>query len=237
MSALSQIGEGHPVVVGMVGTQFHHAMLVYGFVHRPEAGIMDLLVANNWKSDEDLNLKSRDAEAIRVFLNEDHVGPILEWRYSGGIRDYEIDRLFVVDVKREYEHDRRHLDGLVDVRLNQLVEGRRGIFVVEGAAGAWLTNGESVTGYQNSRTKEEIPDVVFDKVDRTYRFEYPADGEYWLELDDDLGSRILHFLPGEERGLETAWIEETTAPEDGEAVRIRVSSGMDEPHWALVAEE
>ncbi len=234
-SIVSRISTGEPVVVGLTGPQLHHAMLVYGFIHRPESGTVDLLVANNWKSDQDLNLRSKNAEAIRVFLEQQGDGPTLEWRYREGTRNREIDRLFIVEVEREYQHERDQLDRLIAERLGRLSDSHRAVLVVEDAAGAWLTNGEDSTGYDRRRTQEDVEGVLFDKVSRTYRFEYPADGGLWLELADDAGARILHFHPGEEPGMETAWIEETPAPEEGATIRRRVSLEGRDPDWEIVA--
>ncbi len=231
-----RISTGEPVVVGFIGPQLHHAMLVYGFIHRPESETIDLLVANNWKSDQDLNLRSKNAEAVRVLLEQQGDSPMVEWWYSEGTRNYEIDRLFIVEVEREYEHDRDHLDRLIAGRLGQLSDSNRAVLVVEDAAGAWLTNGETSTGYDRRRMLEEIDDVLFDKVNQTYRFEYPADGGLWLELADDGGARILHFHPGEGPGTETAWVAETPAPEDGATIRRRVSLETSDVHWEVVAE-
>jgi len=235
-SIVSRINSGEPVVVGFMGPQLHHAMLVYGFIHRPESGIMDLLVANNWKSDQNLNLRSKNAETIRVFLEPQEDGPTLEWRYSKGIRNREIDRLFIVEVKLEYQHERVTLERLLATRLGQLSDSHRAILVVEDAGGAWLTNGEASTGHGRPRTDEELDDVLFDKVNRTYRFEYPADSEFWLELSDDVGARILFFHPGDGPGMETAWIDETPAPEEGATIRRRVSLDPEAPHWEVAAE-
>ncbi|MBU8913654.1 MAG: hypothetical protein KOO61_06485 [Spirochaetales bacterium] len=233
---VSRISAGDPVVVGFIGSQLHHAMLVYGFIHRPESGTIDLLFANNWKSDQDLNLRSKNAEAVRVLLEQQGDSPTLEWWHSEGTRNYEIDRLFIVEVEREYEHDPDHLDRLIAARLGQLSDGHRAVLVVEDAAGAWLTNGEISTGYDRRRMHEEIDDVLFDRVNRTYRFEYPADSGLWLELVDDGGARILYFHPGEEPGMETAWIEETSAPAEGTTIRRRVSLETGDPIWQVVAE-
>jgi hypothetical protein len=234
-SIVSRISAGEPVVAGFMGPALHHAMLVYGFIHRPESGTMDLLVANNWKSDQDLNLRSKNAETIRVFLEQEADGPMLEWRYSEGTRNREIDQLFIVEVKREYQHERDHLDGLIAALSGQLSDSHRALLVVEDAAGAWLTDGEATTGYDRRRTSEEIDDVLFDKVNRTYRFEYPADAELTLELADDVGARVLHFHPGEGPGTQTAWIQETPAPEEGATIRRRVSLETSAPGWDVVA--
>ena len=233
---VSRISAGEPVVIGLIGPQLHHAMFVYGFIHRPESGTLDLLVANNWKSDQNLNLRSKNAEAIRVFLEQQEDGATLQWRYSEGTRNSEIGRLFIVEVEREYEHERDYLDKLIAARLGRLSDSHRAVLVVEDAAGAWLTNGEASTGYDRRRTQEEIDDVLFDRIGRTYRFEYPADSELWLELADDVGARILHFHPGEEPGMEAAWIEETPAPEEGATIRRRLSLETRDPHWEVVAE-
>ncbi len=237
LAIVSRISAGEPVVVGFMGPQFHHAMVVYGFIHRPESGTMDLLVANNWKSDQNLNLRSKDAETIRVFLEREGDGPMIEWRYSEGTRNSQIDRLFIVEVEREYQHDREHLDRLLAARLGQLSDSHRALLVVEDAAGAWLTNGEASTGYIGRQTRGEIDDVVFDKVGRTYRFEYPADSELWLELADDAGARVLYFHPGDGPGTETAWVEETPVPEEGATIRRRVTLKTSDAQWVVVVAE
>lgn len=232
---MARIAAGEPVAVGFIGPQLHHAMLVYGYIRRPDRGFVDLLVSNNWKSDQDLNLRSRNAEAIRVFLEPSAGEPVFEWHYVDGVRDREIERLFIVEVLPEYHHDRETLENLVAERLDQLRREGRAIIVVEEADGVWLTNGEQATGRRSRQTVEELEGVLYDKVNDTYRFEFPANQGLWLELTDRGGARVLHYHPGDTSGADTAWIEEMPEPADGSVAHRRVDLQSDRPEWEIVS--
>jgi len=219
----ARIDSRIPVVAGFIGPSLHHAMLVYGYISRPEAGYVDLLVANNWKDDEDLNLRSRDAETVRVFTNAETLTDMFEWRYSGGTRNRPIDRLFIVDVERDFTPDRSGLDAIIAARRQVLESGGRAIVVVEDASAAWLTDGTHVTGYKDRRTLLQIGGVVLDRLDRAYRFEYPSDSDLSLGVTTDSPTRVLVYRPARSAGdadpaAEFAWIFSPEPPVDGESV-------------------
>lgn len=210
-----RIRDGEPGAVGFIGPELHHSMLVYGYIHDQESNYIDLLVANNWKSGEELNLRSLDAERVRVFLEEGREESLLEWSNLDGPRDRQPNRLFLVEVKEEYDPPEEPLRRFLSRRRRELADSQRSLLVVEDAREAWLTDGdETVTGYKERRTREELPEVSFDQVKRNFRFEYPQDRELWLELTDDEGVRILHLV-GEE-----AAVLATTLPEEDD-VRVQ----------------
>lgn len=218
----SRITAGEPVSVGFAGPNLHHSMLVFGFIRNRTTHTVDLLVANNWKNDEKLNIHSRDAEIIRLFLAPDHEGPMAQWRHENGVRKREIDRLFVVDVRRDpYVHERAPVDTLTAHLRNQLDTERRAIVVVEDAAGARVVDGERSTGWIRSRTTEELEEVWYERVGKTYRFTCPADAALELEIADGGGARVLSVFPGSESGLIISTILETEDTEEGETVTRR----------------
>ncbi|MFP4534331.1 MAG: hypothetical protein ACLFNP_01320 [Spirochaetaceae bacterium] len=195
---VERIGDGEPGAVGFIGPELHHSMLVYGYIHDYRGEYIDLLVANNWKSEEDLNLRSLDAERVRVFLEEEREESLIEWSNSDGPRKRQPNRLFLVEVNEEYDHPEEPLRRFLTARREELDEEGRALLVVENFREAWLTDGdEAVGGYKDRRIREELPGVLVDRVKRTVRFEYPRDRELWLELTDDEGGRILHLDGGE----------------------------------------
>lgn len=222
-----RIDAGEPVAVGFTGPELHHAMVVFGYLRREGRQTIDLLVANNWKSGEALNVHSRDAEIVTVARPESAVPPSIEWVHEGGARDRTIDRLFVVDVRRDpYELSRAPMDALLARRVREVLEGGTSILVVEEASGAWLTDGERHAGRLRSRTVDEIEGVAFDRVSRAYRFAYPAALHLELEIADDAGARVLRVEPGEGPAGLIASIERTDAPEEGATIvrRVRLAS-------------
>jgi hypothetical protein len=218
----SKIAAGEPVAVGFAGPDLHHSMLVFGFIRNHTTNTVDLLVANNWKNDEKLNIHSRDSEIIRLSLAPDHEGPIGQWRYEDGVRKREIDRLFVVDVRRDpYVHELALLDTLsVELRKQLDTEGRT-VVVVEDAAGARVVDGDHSTGWIGSRITEELEEVWFERVGKSYRFTCPADAAFELEIADTGGARVLIAAPGLEPGVIIPSIHVTEATEDGETVTRR----------------
>jgi hypothetical protein len=218
-----RIVSGEPVAVGFAGPDIHHSMLVFGFLRNRTTNTVDLLVANNWKNDEKLNIHSRDAEIVRVYLNPDLEQPRVQWRYDSGIRNREIDRLFMVDVSRDpYDHDRSLLDGLIDRLWDQVVPEQRAIIVVEESAGARIVSGEQSSGWFRSRRTNELEDVWYERVGDTYRFTCPADGDFKLEIADEGDSRILAVAPGREPG-DIAHYVVVTDPSDGDPITRRFS--------------
>lgn len=219
-----RVAAGEPVAVGFTGPDLHHAMVVFGVIRNEAAQTVDLLVANNWKSDEELNVHSRDAEMVTINADAGGAGDteadaLLTWRHEGGVRDRGIDRLFVVDVARdELELDPAPLERLLRGGLERFHAHGETIVVVENADGAWLTDGESRVGRRRSRTFDEIEGVRFERVSRAYRFAYPSSLDLELELADDAGARVLVVAPGGGPGAEVVMIEETERPADGETI-------------------
>jgi hypothetical protein len=198
---IHRISGGEPAAVGFIGPELHHSMLVYGFIREREKASVDLLVANNWKSEENLNLRSRDAETVRVDLREEAEGGRLRWSDVNGPRERQPDRLFLVDIEEEYTHAPGPMERLLRRRTAELRDAGHALVVVENAQEAWLTDSEErVTGYKQRRNREEIEGIRFDRVKRNYRFEYPEDSSLWLEFTDDQGARVLHFS-GEEGSI------------------------------------
>ncbi len=217
------IAAGEPVAVGFAGPDLHHSMLVFGFIRNRTTHTVDLLVANNWKNDEKLNIHSRDAEIIRLFLDPGHEGPVAQWRYEEGVRNREIDRLFVVDVPRDaYGHERTLLDGLTASLRKQLDSEGHAIVVVEEAAGARLVDGESSTGRIRNRITEELEDVWYERVGKSYRFTYPAGLPLELEIADVGGARVLTAAPGPDPGVIIAAVQVTEAAPEGATVTRRL---------------
>lgn len=194
----SRIIANQPVAVGFAGPDLHHSMLVFGYIRNNALETIDLLVANNWKSDEKLNIHSRDAEIVRLFLGEEHDGDRVVWRYDDGVRDREIDRLFVVDVPRDPAvHDKVHLEALLSrLRAEFLTEGRTRV-VVEDVAGARVTDGEQSTGRLRSRVREEIDGVWWERVGHSYRFSFPTDLLLQLDVvpEGEENPRVLAIAP------------------------------------------
>ena len=217
----SRVASGVPVAVGFGGPGFHHSMLVFGYIHNPARQTIDLLVANNWKSDEKLNIHSEDAEMVRLFLASDYEGPRIEWRYEGGLRTSVIDRLITLDVQRDpYTHDRALLDRLVAALCARATDENRALLIVEEAAGARLLAGDASTGRIRSQEIRALGDVWFEYLGRVHRFSYPAGMELELEIADDAGARVYSVTPGTEP--EAALITRTTPPTDGSTVTRRI---------------
>lgn len=214
-----RIAADEPVAVGFAGDDLHHSMLVFGYIRDPARRTVDLLVANNWKSDEKLNIHSRDAEIVRVFLDDAHADHPVEWRYEAGVRDRTIDRLFVVDVRGgEYEHDAALFEAmLAELRAEFRAAGDVRV-VVEEAAGARLTDGVRFSGQIGSRRVDDLEEVWFERVSRAYRLRYPADRALELELTDDVGARVLAAFPGATPDEVAVRVIETDAPEDARRV-------------------
>jgi len=231
---IETIRGGDPVVAGFMGPSLHHAMVVFGYIIRPNAKSLDLLVANNWKNEESSNIHSQDAEIVRVYEEPDENGPVFDWLYDSGDRGREIARLFRVPVMREFEHNRATLDAFVAGLHGRLVHENRAVLVVEDATGAWLTDGEKKTGYDRRRTSEELEGVVYDRVSEAHRFEYPADDDVWLEIDGDNDVMVYSYRPPSETRPEIAWIETIPASEDDETPVRRVSLDTEEVSWEVV---
>lgn len=222
------VRAGRPVVAGFSGPDLHHAMVVFGYIRHPGADNLDLLVANNWKSDEALNLHSRNAEMVRLRGDGESGLRTIDWLHHEGPRDREIHRLFAVELRPEpYEPDPAPLAALIDARLAALHESGMAVVVVEEAAGAWLTDGEQFSGRLRSQTKDEIQGVIFDRVGRAFRFAYPADAGLDLELRDDGGARILRVSPGVGIGGEFVSIDRTEPGEEEGLVTRRISLAVE----------
>ncbi len=221
----AHIAANEPVLTGFAGPNLHHSMLVFGAIYDPAHMTVDLLVANNWKSDEKLNIHSRDAEIIRLYLAGDHIGPRIEWRYEEGLRNRDIDRMFMVNVQKQYEHDRDLFVALLaELRASFRREGMVRV-VVEEAAGARLTDGERTSGQVGSRRSNALPDVWYERVGRAYRLAFPADAasDLVLEVSDDRGARVLAVFPGDATTGNAALIQTAVPPEEGARVIRRVA--------------
>ena len=214
--AEARITADQPVAVGFAGPDLHHSMLVFGFIRNEALETIDLLVANNWKSDEKLNIHSRDAEIVRIHLAEDHQGARVVWRYDDGVRDRDIDRLFVVDVPRDPAvHDRAVLEGLIAQLADAFLAEDRIRVVVEDAAGALLTDGEHTVGRLRSRVSNEIEGVWWERVGHTYRFSFPPELSLLLEVipEGEEDPRILAIAPREDSDQAIAVLQPVRASE------------------------
>jgi hypothetical protein len=209
------ITDGSPVVTGYIAPDLHHSMLVYGYILDRARERVDLIVANNWKDEEDLNLFSRDANIVRVHLAADHEAERIEWLTRSGSRKRTPDRMFVVEIQEEYDHDRRPMERLVARRIEELRDAGRRAIIAEDAGTAWITDADgNVTGYKRNRTHDEIAAVTYDRVQESVLFEYPVDGDYTLEFKDREAVRLFHVDPGTEAEEPTAWLHETEPPSD-----------------------
>ena len=226
------IDGGTPAVIGLMGPNLHHAMLAYGYIENTQAGYSDILVANNWKSEQNVNLRSRNAEFVRVYHNgaPDEDTPIVDWHYADGSRNKTVTRLFQVPVLEAFDLNGDVLDYLVQTRLADLAARRRAIVIVEDAARASVTDGEATTGYAPGLV-EELEGVVLDKVNRTYLFEVPSDAELTLDFADQNGTRVLYFHPEDEGGDAYGWIAQTPDPDGTALVRRQTILGIDAPSW------
>ncbi len=221
----SHIAAGNPVAVGFAGPELHHSMLVFGLIRNSSTQTVDLLVANNWKNDEKLNIHSRDAEIIRLFLAPDYEGPIALWHYEKGVRRRVIDRLFVVEVRRDpYVHEPALLNSLNENLRNQLIADDRIIIVVENADSARLVGGEHSSGWMRNRITKELEEVWFERVGKTYRFTCPADAALTLEVarNSDESTRVLAVAPGSEPGEFISFIQDIEITEEGETATHRI---------------
>jgi hypothetical protein len=222
-----RIADGSPVVTGYISPDLHHAMLVYGYILDRARGRVDLLVANNWKSGQDLNLRSVDAEVIRVDLQTATGGgtagteeagtgeeELIEWRTREGPRRRSPQRMFIVPVRESYAHPREPLEALLDTRFSDLREEGREIITVENAEAAWIAgpDGRS-TGYRGDRRRTGLDSVGFDRLKQTMLFDYPVGAELTLGFRPLEGEevRLFHVAPGAAAGAERGWIN-TVAP-------------------------
>ena len=220
-----RIANGSPVVTGYISPDLHHAMLVYGYILDSERGRVDLLAANNWKSGQDLNLRSVDAEVIRIDLQageagteEAGAGELIEWRTREGPRRRSPQRMFIVPVRESYDHARQPLEGLLAARFSELRAARRRIITVENAEAAWIAgpDGRSA-GYRENRTRTELDSVEFDRLKQTMLFEFPRGVELTLGFVPVEGEEVRLLYAGTEQG----WIA-TVEAEDGEESRVRL---------------
>ena len=214
---LRRISEGRPVVAGFVGPELHHSMLIYGFIEQLGSESIDLLVANNWKEDQESNVDNLNAELVRVNVGPVEERPLLEWFGRDGLRPRQPTRFFVVDVRRQYDHPRLLLDAhLTGVRRQMRSEGLK-LLVVENVASAWLTDSQgNAAGYEGWRHVEEIPGITFYRRKRAHTFEIAGDQELLLHFEDENGARV-YFV--DLSGPATSWITETEAPA-GEVERV-----------------
>ncbi|NBB90765.1 MAG: hypothetical protein GVY23_06115 [Spirochaetes bacterium] len=239
-----RIVDGSPVVTGFISPALHHAMLAHGYILDRERGRVDLLVANNWKSGQDLNLRSVDAEVIRIDLNAAEAGTeeaeadeLIEWRTREGPRRRSPQRMFIVPVRESYDHARQPLEGLLAASFAELRAARRRIITVENVEAAWIAgpDGRSV-GYRENRTRTELDSVTFDRLKQTMLFEFPEGEDLTLGIVPVDGEEARLFYAGAgavagpdadadtSPGAERGWITtvETVEAEDREASRVRL---------------
>jgi len=229
---VDSITAGIPAVIGIIGPELHHSMLAYGFIRNPAAHTVDLLVANNWKSRQNANIRSLDAFLLTVYLGEDPDRSLLSWQSSEGAQLRGIDAFFAVKVKKEYQFTRDYLDALSALRLQQLTARNHAVLVIENAAEAWLTTGEDeLSGLKNSRKHDDISGVSFEQINQNFTFEYPAGEPLWMEFTDNGNTRILQAAPGQDGSPPTTW---TYAPDSGtkeEPEVRRLWLGPSGPSW------
>jgi hypothetical protein len=225
-----RIAAGSPVVTGYTSPDLHHAMLVYGYILDRARGRVDLLVANNWKSDQNLNVRSLDAEVIRVDLAGRPAGasdaasedgeepPLIEWRNREGPRRRAPQRMFIVPVRESYDHGRAALERLIARRFTELRETDRRLFVVENADEAWIVGDDGrITGYRDNHERSELDSVSFDRLKESVLFELPRGRELAVEFRPREGEpvRLFGATPGETAGEERGWVT-LVEPEQGE---------------------
>lgn len=127
-----------------------------------------------------------------------------------------------MDVRRDpLIHERALLDTLTAKLRSQLDTEGRVIVVVEDAAGARVVDGERSTGWIRNRITEELEEVWYKCVGKTYRFTCPADAALELEIADIGGARVLSAAPASESGVIIPSIQVTEAIEEGETVTRR----------------
>jgi hypothetical protein len=214
-----RIAAGSPVVTGYISPDLHHAMLVYGYILDRARGRVDLLVANNWKSGQDVNARSLDAETVRIDLSGSEEQTLIEWRNREGPRRRSPHRLFIVPVREGYDHARAPLEGLIASRLAELRARGRQLLVVENADEAWVENAAGeFTGYRDNHERNEIEVVSFDRLKESVLFDLPADANLLPRFRPAEGEpvRLFHVAPGEEAGARTGWIT-TFGPPEAEA--------------------
>lgn len=193
---MARVRDDQPVAVGFTGPGLHHSMVVFGYIAPEDGSRVDLLVANNWKSGENVNRYSRDAEMVTITAERVADVPRFSWRHWEGERDEEIDRLFLVDVRPgDYAHERADLDLLIDELTARFLADGREIIVVEDAAGAWLVAGDARAGLFRGRTRNQIAGAEWERVSRAYRFAVPPGAATALEVADDAGARVLRLVP------------------------------------------
>lgn len=223
-----RIAAGSPVVTGYLSPDLHHAMLVYGYILDRARGRVDLLVANNWKSGQDVNVRSLDAEIVRIDLagrpaasadDEAEKQPLIEWRNREGPRRRSPHRMFIVPVRETYDHARAPLEELIASRLAELRATGRQLLVVENADEAWVENAAGeFTGYRDDHERTEVEVVSFDRLKESVLFDLPADADLVPQFRPADGEpvRLFYVTPGEIAGAETGWVT-TFAPQAAEA--------------------
>ncbi|MFW6215465.1 MAG: hypothetical protein ACOC45_05920, partial [Alkalispirochaetaceae bacterium] len=133
---MERIDRQEPVAVGVTGAELHHSMLVFGYIENHATRSVDLLVANNWKSREELNLRSRDAEMVRIYREPAEGSRAMEWRDWEGLRRRQPERMFVVEPPEGEERDPRLLKTILSRRREELSTRQEAILIVENARNA-----------------------------------------------------------------------------------------------------
>lgn len=226
-----RIRSGEPVVTGYISPDLHHAMLVYGYILDRSRGRVDLLVANNWKSGQDLNLRSIDAEVIRVDLRAGPGDPVLEWRNLDGPRRRAPERMFVMPVRESYDHARGPLDELVAARLTALRDDGRRVITVENAEAAWAEAGDGrATGYRDGRTMRGLEEVTLDRLKQTTLLDFPRKADLRIGFSPSPGEtvRLFYLDPGTAAGEERGLVQTVSPPAAGAGARA-AGDGEEEP--------
>lgn len=225
-----RIDRGVPAAVGFLGPELHHSMLVIGYIGYPSDGRVDLLVANNWKSREELNLRSRDAEIVEVRPGARSEEDRLLWRHSGGVRRRQPHRMLLVELPQDRPLDPALMEELLLRRAGELRMRSQAILLVENASNAWVERrGDSGrTGFYRGRTRSELGELSYDRVQRTHRFALPLSSEFILRAvdDDDRGMRIHLYRPGREGGDPQVTVVATSGPAESSVERsYRITEG------------
>ena len=229
-----RIAAGEPAVLGLIAPDLHHSMVVYGYVQRGES--IDLIAANNWKDEQEINLHSEDADNLRFHLAPDHEGNRVEWRNRRKKRPRTPDYIYVAEVREEYDHDPALLAAVVERRMAALREAGEAVLVVETADAAFLTDPDGAsTGYHDPRSTRDLEEVSFRRVQQSYLFRLPVTGEYSLTIEDGpegdpSGARLYYLAPASPDAPAAppppAAILEFPAP-DGTVVReFRIRDGV-----------
>ena len=241
---LRSVEAGSLAATGYLGVERHHSMVIYGFIEDKELDTVTLVAANNWKREQEDNLFSRDAVNILVHLDEGRQEPRIEWldREGGVFRSPE--KLFVIEVEKQYNHDPRTIELLVGGRIGRLRSEGKGILVVESAREAYLRDEQGrETGYKDGKAVEAgkaIDGTVFARVDDHYAFEFPAGASLTLSFSgyapedgEDRPPTSLFFMVPDPKaeGQSTVRIHRNIELGDAERREALLRDGELHPGW------